>query len=250
MTTPGSDIIQQTLFAQESVKMLRESDFELDSDTRINIIYKECMLALFYTDNAESKNLVQIWSSAAKQTVGPIFAACNVMIDRKVAEAFTSLNMANGSLHWAGLKTFPFILVYQNGWPIAFYNGERAVQPIIDYSLTLACKADYHEPFNLFGGMQAQDNLMMKGIVQYGISQNPFKKESLQYTAKEDIRGYDPDDKVRMAGSPEELAESAHTVAVEEKEPGVAIKSTERPLTSEPTSDELTPGVRISTPTV
>ena len=183
-------IVQRTLFSQESVKMLHEIDFNIESDTRINIKHKDCMLVLFYADNIESKKLTEIWLDAAKQAVGPIFAACNLAVDKKVAQAFNSLNMANGSLHWAALKTIPFVLVYQNGWPIAFYNGERAVQPIIDYSLTLACKVDYHEPENLYGGMKIENNLKMEGIVQYGIPENPFKKDSLQYTSNENIRGY------------------------------------------------------------
>ncbi len=183
-------IVQRTLFSQESVKMLHEIDFNIESDTRINIKHTECMLVLFYADNIESKKLAEIWLDAAKQAVGPIFAACNLAVDRKVAQAFNSLNMANGALHWAALKTVPFVLIYQNGWPIAFYNGERAVQPIIDYSLTLACKVDYHEPENLYGGMKIENNLKMEGIVQYGIPKNPFRKDSLQYTSDGNIRGY------------------------------------------------------------
>ena len=224
------DIVQQTLFAQDAVKMLHAIDFDLESDTKINITHRNCMLVLFYTDNQESKNLVTIWSVAAKQVVGPIFAACNLAVDRKVAEAFASLNMANGSLHWAALKTIPFVLVYQNGWPIAFYNGERAVQPIIDYSLTLACKADYHEPFNLFGGMQAQENLMIKGLTQYGIPQNPRKNESLQYVAGENIRGYDANDAPVLAGTPQAAAAAAHRRGAERAE-GARVVLPISPLT-------------------
>ena len=246
MTTIQPDIVQQTLFAQESVKQLHEIDFDLESDIKINLKYPECILVLFYVDNIESKNLTQIWSVAAKQVVGPVFAACNLKVERRVAEAFTSLNMTNTSLHWAALKTLPFVLVYQNGWPIAFYNGERAVQPFIDYALTLACRADYHEPFNLFGGMQAQDNLMMKGITQYGIKQDPFKKDSEAFTAKEDIRGYSPEDTPKLAGSPQELEESAHVRAEEEAAGGIAIEGQQLPPTAIP---EGVGGTRIAQPT-
>ncbi len=209
-------IVQRTLFSQESVKMLHEIDFNIESDTRINIKHKDCMLVLFYADNIESKKLAEIWLDAAKQAVGPIFAACNLAVDIKVAQAFNSLNMANGSLHWAALKTIPFVLVYQNGWPIAFYNGERAVQPIIDYSLTLACKVDYHEPENLYGGMKIENNLKMEGIVQYGIPENPFKKDSLQYTSKENIRGYDSSDIPVLGGSPQDTLVNKETPGEQE----------------------------------
>ena len=252
-------LVQRTMFAQDSVKQLHQSDFvNLDSDTRINILYRECMLVLFYTDNVESINLANIWSVAAKNTVGPIFAACNLIVEKKVAEAFTALNMQNGSLHWAALKTIPYILVYQNGWPIAFYNGERSVQSIIDYSLTLACKAEYHEPFNLFGGMAIsnENNLLMKGDTQYGITANPFRKDSLGYTADENVRGYDKADTVQQFGTATEKAAAAHTLATEEAS-RVGIKPAVVPVTAVPTSEtpvavptELAPegGVRVAPP--
>lgn len=262
MESIDQNLVQRTLFAQESVKQLHQSDFvDLESETKINIIYRECMLVLFYASNIESRNLVEIWSEAAKNVVGPVFAACNLMVEKKVAEALTSLNMSNGVLHWAALKTIPFVLVYQNGWPIAFYNGERAVQPIIDYSLTLACKAEYHEPFNLFGGMTIQNNknLIMKGVTQYGIKANPFKKDSVLYTGTEDMRGYDKDDVVREVGTPGEEAASAHTLASEEASK-VGIRQSVEPVTaiSTPTeqarvaSEQSLPevgGTRVAVPT-
>lgn len=235
------NIVQRTLFAQDSVKQLHQSDFvDLTSDTKINIIYRECMLVLFYANNIESMNLVSIWSAAAKMTVGPVFAACNLMVEREVAEAFMSLNMTNGSLHWAALKTIPFVLVYQNGWPVAFYNGERSVQAIVDYSLTLACKADYHEPYNIFGGMTIADdrNIMMKGVTQYGIKSNPFKKDSLNFGAKEDLRGYDRTDKPVLAGSAAEEYNTAHTISNEEAS-RVGIRPTFEPTTAKPTPQEV-----------
>ena len=235
-----SNLVQRTLFAQNSVKQLHQSDFvDLDSETKINIIYRECMLVLFYADNIESRNLVAVWAEAAKNVVGPVFAACNLMVEQKVAEAFTTLNMQNSSMHWAALKTIPYIMVYQNGWPIAFYNGERSVQALIDYSLTLACKADYHEPFNIFGGMTVvnDSNLVMKGNTQYGISANPFRKDSLGYRANENIRGYDKDDQVNVFGSQAEQNASAHTLANERAE-RVGIPQSTIPATAVPTPEE------------
>lgn len=235
------NLVQRTLFAQDSVKQLHQSDFvNLESDTKINIIYKECILVLFYANNVESNNLINIWSVAAKNTVGPIFAACNLMIERKVAEAFTSLNMQNGSLHWAALKTIPFILVYQNGWPIAFYNGERSVQSIIDYSLTLACKAEYHEPANIFAGMTIadNDNLLIKGITEYGIPSNPARKDSLDYVTNENLRGYDKQDTSKQFGSTAERNDAAHVLA-EDRRARVAVPITTVPVTAASTPEEV-----------
>lgn len=205
----------QGLFSQNSVKELSQDDFELDSDAQIKVRYNSCMIVLFYNNNTESKNLLQIWNAAGKQVVGPIFGKVDLDNNKSLARAFTNLNMKNTSLHWAALKTIPFILAYQNGWPIGFYNGERTVQDIIDYSLVLACKAEYHEPVNLYGGMVASENLMMQGLTQYGTKENPFKKTSLDFTGKEDIRGYDKSDKPVLTGSPVEKAESAE---VQQKE--------------------------------
>jgi len=203
------------LFAQNAVKQLTQEDFELDSDAQIKLKNNSCVLVLFYNDNVESKNLLEIWNSAGKQTVGPIFASLNLNQNRILAQAFTNLNMKNTSLHWAALKTIPFILVYQNRWPIGFYNGERSVQDLIDYSLVLACKAEYHEPVNLYGGSLATDNQLMKGVTQYGSDQNKFKHTSLDFTGKENIRGYDPADKPVLAGTAKEVEE---TKEVEQEE--------------------------------
>lgn len=209
------------------------------------------MLVLFYGDNIESTNLATIWSVAAKNTVGPIFAACNLMIERKVAEAFTALNMINGSLHWAALKTIPYILVYQNGWPIAFYNGERSVQSIIDYSLTLACKAEYHEPENLFGGMIVAegDDLLMKGDTQYGISSNPFRKDSLGFTANENLRGYDRNDMVKAYGSPSERSEAAHNLANEQAS-RIGISRSVIPVTAASSSGDNLENTSLENPSL
>ena len=204
-----------SLFGQNAVKVLTEDDFELDSDAPIKLRFKSCMIILFHNDNIESKNLLQIWNAAGKQVVGPIFGSINLNNNKLLAQAFTKLNMENSSLHWAALKTMPFILVYQNRWPIGFYNGERTVQDIIDYSLVLACKAEYHEPVNLYGGMVASNNLMMQGVTQYGIQSNPFKKTSLDFTGKEDIRGYNQNDVPVLAGTQAESIEKQQVVQKE-----------------------------------
>ena len=229
------DLVQRTLFAQDSVKQIHQSDFvDLESDTKINIIYRECMLVLFYASNIESKNLTSIWSVAAKNTVGPVFAACNLMVEKKVAEGFASLNMQNGALHWAALKTVPYIIVYQNGWPIAFYNGERSVQALVDFSLTLACRADYHEPINLYAGLTVDDNnnIGISGVTQYGVSTDPFRKDSLKYLGNENIRGYNPQGQTQTVGSPEAKTEASQEQQAELASGGAVDQGSAPPPTA------------------
>ncbi len=237
MEDPGAG-----LFAQNSVKQLTQDDFEMESDAPIRLRYKSCIIILFHNDNIESKNLVEIWNIASQQVVGPVFASINLNKNKSLAQAFTNLNMENSSLHWAALKTMPFILVYQNRWPIGFYNGERTVQDLIDYALVLACKAEYHEPVNLFGGMVSSDNLMMKGVTQYGTEQNKFKKTSLDFTGKENIRKYDPKDKPVLAGT---SIEKTETVEVEKKELAEGVNI---PKFTEVEVPEA--GIRVTAPTL
>lgn len=235
--------VSEGLFAQNAVKQLTQDDFELESDAAIKLRYKSCILVLFYNNNIESKNLLQIWNTAGQQVVGPIFASINLMENKTLAQAFTNLNMQNSALHWAALKTMPFMLTYQNRWPIGFYNGEKSVQALIDYSLVLACKAEYHEPINLFGGMVASDNLLMQSPTQYGSETNPFKKVSLEFTGKENIREYDPADKPVLVGTVEEKEEEKE-VQAKELAAGTELEVKETPATGEGIPADLG-GVRV-----
>lgn len=224
-TEPVSTITND-LFAQDAVKKLTTDDFELDSSTKINLVHKDCTLVLFYTNNTESKNLFQIWSEAAKEVAGPVFASVNLLQEKQVAKAFTKLNMTAGSLKWAALRTIPFILVYHNGWPVAFYNGQRSVQALIDYSLALACKADYHEPVNVYGGMQSQNDLEIKGTETYGPGErdNPLRHDSLQFLTSKPLRPYDKSDRPVEAGSAQAQAEaSAEQTAAAQQ--GIGVES-------------------------
>lgn len=200
---PGAlqGIVAQTLFAQQAVQQLTSRSFNTDDRDKITLKSPDCTLILFYGENTESRRLLNIWNMAASQAAGPHFAAVNLMLERDLAAAFTELQ-SNGShsLHWAGLQGLPFIMVYRNGWPVAFYNGERAVQPIIDYALTLACQANYREPDQLAAGMQGESNIGMPGWVSY----NDRRRTSLQYTSDRPIRGYRADIDNFAVGSAEE----------------------------------------------
>ena len=184
----AATLLPETLFGQQAVRPLREADFMLDSDSLITLKYKGCMLVLFYSSNNESINLAKIWALVASQIAGPIFAAVNLNYETRVAEAFTKLHALNSPLRWAALRGIPFILVYQNGWPVGFYNGERAVQPIVDYALTLACRPDYFEIAQYPASYGVPTNVGMTGWRPY----TPVRNASTDYTSETNLRGYVP----------------------------------------------------------
>jgi hypothetical protein len=182
------EIGKETTFPEEAVKRLRESDFLLDTDDLIRTRWDDCLVVLFYSENSESFNLTKIWGLVAAQVAGPIFAACNCISEKRVAEAFTRLNMSEDHPHrWASLSQFPFILVYRQGWPQAFYNGERSVSAIADWALTLACKAGYTEKVQKAGSMQVESNV---GMANAGAFVPRMSSE--RYTSSDPVRKYDP----------------------------------------------------------
>lgn len=188
-------------FTNQSVKNLRETDFDLSSKELIKLNQEECILILFYIDNTESKNLAKIWIEAAAQISGPIFAACNMNIERKVAEAFVKINNnPDHPFNWAGLKQYPFILVYRSGWPKGFYNGSRTVEAIMDYSLTLACVVMYEEHKQLHQGVQPENNYEMPGLS----SEPKIRTSSDEYKSTNPLRGYDPRIPIYIKGSKQE----------------------------------------------
>nr|QBK90386.1 MAG: thioredoxin-like protein [Pithovirus LCPAC103] len=237
---PG--VLASTVFAQEAVIMLRESDFTLSDQIPIGIYDTSCILVLFYAENVESRQLAEIWWLVAQQVAGPTFAACNLKLEEQVAKAFTSLNLINGPLHWAAMKGIPFILVYQNGLPIGFYNGERAVEPIADYALTLACSAGYREQIQLAGGESIKNNYEMPGYTEY----TPERTQSIEYKTGAPIRKFDTRGQIQLAGT-----RGAETEATREEEQEEAAGETpsaapESPETTETTGASETPTVTPS----
>lgn len=220
-------IVQQTLFGQDAVKQLTSADFTLDGNDRGRLKYGDCYLILFYAQNTESLDLVRIWQIVAAQTAGPLFGAVNLLVERKLAEAFMALRSdPDGPLHWASLRSIPYILVYRGGWPVAFYNGERAVQPLIDYSLTLACEANYREPTQLASGMQAENNYEMGG---YQSSDVP--KLSTDFSVQKPLRGFNPQQQPALFGS-----QAATTEAQQEQQERTAQSTASQAGVSTPIS--------------
>lgn len=172
MSSAPPTLVTKTFFGQDAVRQLTSADFVLEKDgnERGRLRHKGCFLVLFYGENKESQDLIQIWQLAASQIAGPIMAAINILVERKVAETLTSIRSDPDSpLHWVSLRAIPTIIVYRGGWPVAVYNGDRAVQPIVDYALTLACEANYREPIQTTAGTQVdgKSNYEMPGVNEY-----------------------------------------------------------------------------------
>jgi len=197
-----NNLQQITLFISPSMVRIQEKDFSLD-DNRLPIGLKDtdCTIILFYINNKESISLGMIFAEVAETAAGIKFGAVNMRMENKIAEAFVRVKSNSSSIiHWAGLKQYPFILVYRGGLPVASYNGERSVAAITNWALTLACVSGYTELAQEFGGAQVDNNIEMSGVRTYSeaFKQGSMKTDSTQFKANEDIRGYDPSKGIKM----------------------------------------------------
>ena len=159
------------MFTSDSVEQLTKEDFLLEEAEELNMATacpvclqkKECIAVLFYGQNRESLDLMLIWEYVAQQVVGVSMGACNLALEKEVAKAFSELPEKIPPMSWARLQGIPFILVYSKGWPKAFYNGDRGVQPLADYLMQLACKEEYEEREQLSRGVSTDNKVMMVG---------------------------------------------------------------------------------------
>jgi hypothetical protein len=193
-----------SVFAQDSVKRLSSGDFSLDTPEKIRLNSSECTVILFYGENSESRALARIWSIVAQQSAGPIMAAINVMVDTKVAVAMTDIRSSGSHpLHWAAMKGYPFILSYRGNYPVAFYNGERSTQAILEWVMTLACEANYYERFDISAGVRVneEDNLRMPATTPYPSATNPLRTQSSQFTSAAPMRGLGTMEPAAAAGT-------------------------------------------------
>ena len=250
------EVIHRLTFSSENIKRLTADDFDLGSKELIALKYDDCILVLFHVENTESYQLANIWAIVAQQVAGPVFAAINMLSERKVADAFTRLK-SDGShpLHWAALRQYPFIVVYRKRWPVAIYNGPRAVQALIDYSLTLACEAGYYEIIQVGGSMQGEARLEMGPYDVYtNIPGQPPKvrQESLQYNSEEPIRGFNPNIPLVITGSRESQSATRQIQSEEAQQQqglgeGTITSLTEQQETG-PTRETITGEPNISEP--
>lgn len=214
---PDSGMIYYAYFSSDNVKRLSAADFALASKEKIAMVWDNCMIVLFYGENAESKALMRIFGLAASQAPGIVFASANLMAEKEIAKAFIEIGTTSHPFHWARMKGYPFILVYRGGYPAAFYNSDRSVPAIVDWAMTTACSSSYYEREQLAAGVQAEATYQMPPFDPYGIDSrnNPLRTSSIQFRTDAPIRGYDPNLPVTYVGSPEAAAETAQLRAAE-----------------------------------
>nr|QBK90755.1 MAG: thioredoxin-like protein [Pithovirus LCPAC201] len=226
----SSTLVTEELFGRDAVKNLNSDDFLLETTTPIQLKWTDCIVILFYGDNNESKSLAQIWATAAKSVIGTIFAAANLKSNQKLAQAFVKIGESPTPYRNFRMQGYPFILAYQRGFPVGFYNGERDVQAIVDWSLTLACKPDYYESRQLAASAHVDISFEMGGINEY-----QRRTDSLQYTAGNPVRRYDPRTGIVITGS------RGASVAARQQQAGERAAGVR--ITAPPESGETSAGV-------
>lgn len=163
-------VSRETLeFRTKYVTMLYGYDFNLNSPEIVTLRNElnACYLVLFYVENQESYDLAILWSRVASRVTGPQFAAINMFEEKEVAQGFSKIIAnPNHPLHWAGLRQYPTILVYRQGYPVAAYNGPRTTQSLTDYAMDMACNPHYRETVQLGYSMalRPEDQLGIPGM--------------------------------------------------------------------------------------
>ena len=232
------------LFTSDSVDQLTKDDFlleeaeELPMGCPVCLRNKECIAVLFYGQNRESLDLMLIWEYVAQQVVGVSMGACNLALEKEVAKAFSELPEKVPPLSWARLQGIPFILVYSKGWPKAFYNGDRGVQPLSDYLMQLACKDEYEEREQVSRGVSADNKVMMVGRTE-----PDEKTSSTDFRTEKPSRYYPSAAKVVPTGSQaaadlEEKVSEQSQESGEEQEPQEETQEEEETETAEPAEEE------------
>lgn len=174
------------MFPKTTVRELRDDDFDLDTELRITLKDKNCNVILFYAKGKESEDLGKVWLAVSNQVVGVTISACDLYENKKIAKAMSDIRSSGGHpLHWASLRGYPFILSYRNGYPVAFYNGDRYVDPITNWVMTKACLANYYEPYDSSGGVSTENK---EGIPK--ASNYKSKGNSDEFTVNSPVRTY------------------------------------------------------------
>lgn len=144
--------------ATSRLVVLDGTDFKSDEPNDIRLNIDECCLVLLYDGQAEdSQKMLDVYTAAAQTIVAPTFYLMDLSHHRQVAKRFKAIETSASPLRWAYLRALPVILTYQQGVPQGFYNGPRSVKDLAEYALTLACRPDYYEPENIYGGIKSDN---------------------------------------------------------------------------------------------
>lgn len=179
-------------FATSNVEMLHADAFQFDTPLLITLKDSRCTLILFYNQAKESLELMKIWASVAEEAAGPRYAACNIVENRKVAEAFAGVSSdTSHPFHSFGLKGWPVMLGYRNGSPVSVYNGDYNNNAIADWALVNACQGRYREPEQLSAGVRLDNQITQEKPRPYVDipGETPVvKRSSIDFTADNPVR--------------------------------------------------------------
>ena len=139
------DLQSYTLPVSYAIKRLKENDFALETRDKVCLYEDACALVLFYTESIDSKKILNVFKTVAETVTGPVFAACNVLLERRVAECFIEIhNMKDHPFSWIGARQFPSIIIYRRGYPIYFYDGPADVQILTNFALNFVCTPEFN----------------------------------------------------------------------------------------------------------
>lgn len=116
---------------------LTSGDFTLDTETPLRLKRNGSLVVLFYGEDDTSIKALTAWSKVAQMTIGPIFASCNLRVEKPIANKILDTGNSNPSLRWTNSLRVPYILAYSNTWPIGKYTGPIDETSISNWALTV-----------------------------------------------------------------------------------------------------------------
>jgi hypothetical protein len=142
-------------FTYVRVRELQPDDYYLGSRTPTMLKSKDTTIILFYLpSDPTSVDLKDIWAQLSVEVGGVSFAACNGSRQTEIMKAYVETGgNPDHPLFPFRVSGFPTIMVYRQGWPQAFYNGDRSYDQLLAYALELAWKTGYYEPNNIYEGV-------------------------------------------------------------------------------------------------
>lgn len=142
------------IFPSRSVRELTSSDFGVDSLTPIYLLVEGCNIILFYSNELDSDTLTglgNLWSELSYNIESVGFYSVNSSKQKEIMDAFEEIEEdIDHPLHLYKISAYPTILVYRNGWPQAFYNGELSYEDMYTFITTLACVPGYKDTRNTY----------------------------------------------------------------------------------------------------
>ncbi len=160
----GEGYIQLTFFNNPNVYQMGAADFVLGSakvGERVSIVWKNCILVLFYGENQESHDLMHIFANSAVQNPGIKYGACNIVAEKEVAKAWSQLDTTVNPLSQMAMKGYPFVISYQSGMPVGEVPSKyrSSVDGLTNFAITTACSSNFHPRVAETFGVQTEANL-------------------------------------------------------------------------------------------